>query len=68
MHSNNAPGTLFDLEFLFFQIIYGPGPYGQRAKISKRCTKGYLEYTMQKEKSKVNQLDVGNKEAQHKHW
>ena len=28
-------------------------------------TKGYLEYTKENEKGKVNQLDVGNKKDQH---
>ena len=28
-------------------------------------TEGYLEYTKENEKGKVNQLDVGNKKDQH---
>ena len=31
-------------------------------------TEGYLEYTKEKEKWKVNQIDVGNKKRSTKQW
>ena len=39
----------------------------KRIKDRSTGTEGYLEYTKEKEKSKVNQLDVGNKKRPTKH-
>ena len=35
----------------------------KHTKDQSTCTEGYLEYTKEEEKGKVNQLDVGNKKT-----
>ena len=37
----------------------------KRIKVQSTGPEGYLEYTKENEKGKVNQLDVGNKKDQH---